>query len=77
MICVLVTAVLDCPPGTIPRICEENNEKYCEYSCAVDNGGCPEGTQCAEVVVPTCNPGQCCSRFSINCSGKWIINDHV
>ena len=78
MICLLVTEEQQCPPGTIRRICKETNEAYCEYSCAIDNGGCPEGSQCVEVGVPTCNPGQCCSPVNITCpSGNCIINDYV
>ena len=69
MICVLITVEQHCPPGTIRRICEETNETYCEYSCDIDNGGCAEGFQCEQVKVPTCNPGQCCSRYNITCSG--------
>ena len=53
--------------------CNNTNETYCEYSCTVDNGGCPEGSQCSEVAVPTCNPGQCCSRINVTCSGNCII----
>ena len=77
VICVLITVVPQCPPGSIRKICEETNEAYCEYTCAVDNGGCPDGSQCAEVAVPTCNPGQCCSRVNITCSGNCNINDYV
>ena len=77
MICLLVTEVQQCPLGTIRKICKETNETYCEYSCAADNGGCPEGSQCAEVAVPTCNPGQCCSPVNITCSGNCSINDYV
>ena len=76
-ICVLITVAClskQCPTGTICTICEETNVTYCEYSCDVDNGGCPEGSQCAEVAVPTCNPGHCCSRVNITCSGDCIIN---
>ena len=66
-----------CPPGTICKHCEETNETYCEYSCAIDNGGCPEGSQCAEDDVLICNHGQCCSHVNITCSGNCIINDNV
>ena len=78
--CVLITVAClskQCPTGTKCRICKATNETYCEYSCAVDNGGCPEGSQCAEVAVPTCNPGQCCSRVNITCSGNCIINGNL
>ena len=80
MICVLITVAClsqQCPAGAMCKICEETNETYCEYSCTVDNGGCPRTSQCAEVAVPTCNPGQCCSHVNITCSGNCIINDHV
>ena len=80
IICVLLTVACllqQCPPGTICRVCKETNEAYCEHSCAVDNGGCLEGSQCAEVEVPTCNPGQCSSRVNTTCSGNCIINVYV
>ena len=80
MICVLITAAClsqQCPTGTICRVCEETGKAYCEYSCAVGNGGCPEGAQCAEVAVPTCKPDQCCSHVNITCSGNCITNDYV
>ena len=80
MICVLITVACllqQCPTGTICRVCEETKEAYCEYSCAVHNGGCPGGSKCAEVAIPTCNPGQCCSRVNVTCSGNCIINNYV
>ena len=48
-------------------------DRYCNYSCAIDNGGCAQGEQCIEVPNLNCNPGQCCSPVSINCSGKYFI----
>ena len=77
MICVLIAVGClskQCPTGSECRICEETKQAYCEYSCAFNNGGCPEDTQCSEVAVPTCNPGQCCSQFNITCSGNCITN---
>ena len=77
--CVSITVACllrECPPGTICRICEETGEAYCEYSCAVDNGGCPEGVRCTEVEVPTCDPGQCCSHVNVTCSGNCIMHDY-
>ena len=80
MICVLITVAClskECPSGAECERCNKTNEAYCEYSCDIDNGGCPEDSQCAQVVVPTCSPDQCCSRVNITCSGNCIINDYV
>ena len=77
MICnILITIACllrPCPPGSECRICEETGETYCVYSCAIDNGGCADGEQCAEVAVPTCEPGQCCSPVNITCGGKHYV----
>ena len=59
-----------CPPGSICRICGETGRAYCEYSCAVDNGGCNEGNRCLQQNVPTCNSDKCCSPVNITCQGK-------
>ena len=61
-----------CPPGSICRTCNEIGRAYCEYSCAVDNGGCDKGSQCVQENVPTCYPDQCCSSVNITCEGKII-----
>ena len=66
-----------CPSGSECRICNATGETYCVYSCAIDNGGCAEGEQCAEVAVPTCQPGQCCSPVNITCGGKHIMYDYI
>ena len=59
-----------CPNGSVCRVCEESGEAYCVYSCAIDHGGCAEEEQCTEVAVPACNPGECCSNITIECTGK-------
>ena len=66
-----------CPPGSECRVCNATGEAYCVYSCDIDNGGCAEGNQCAEVAVPSCNHGQCCSPVNIACSGKCIMYAYV
>ena len=68
---------LQCPNGSRCRVWNETGEPYCEYSCAVSNGGCDEGSQCIEVDVPTCSPGQCCSPVNITCLRMLIMIDHV
>ena len=73
MICILITVAClshQCPPGSRCEICKETGLPYCVFSCAIDNGGCEVGNQCAEVAVPSCMPGQCCSPVNITCSGK-------
>ena len=61
-----------CPNGSMCKICSETGIRYCEYTCVVDNGGCDEGSQCIEVDVPECSPGQCCSPVNITCQGTYI-----
>ena len=56
-----------CPNGSHCRVCEANGNAYCEFSCSVDNGGCPAGSTCTESGI-TCPPDQCCSP-QINCEG--------
>ena len=51
-------------------MCNTTGLPYCEYSCAIDNGGCGEGRRCAEVNVSTCDSDQCCSTVNITCQGK-------
>ena len=63
-----------CPPGSNCTICEATGERYCNYSCAIDNGGCTDAEQCTEVAVPDCNPGECCSPVNVTCSGKHFIS---
>ena len=77
MLITLACLLKQCPPGTRCRVCDETKQAYCEYSCAANNGGCPEGDRCAEVTIPDCEPGQCCSRVNVTCSGNCIINDYV
>ena len=61
-----------CLRGSICKICNETRGAYCEYTCAVDNGGCDEGSQCVEVAVPTCSPGQCCSPVNSTCISTYV-----
>ena len=56
-----------CPRGSICRVCEQNGNAYCEFSCSIDNGGCPSESTCAESGV-ACPTGQCCSP-QIDCEG--------
>ena len=84
-VCILYTLVakslaclsVQCPNGSRCKVLNETGETYCEYSCAVDNGGCHEGSQCIEVDVPTCSPGQCCSPVNITCLRMLIMIDNV
>jgi len=62
-----------CPRGSVCRVCNRTRRAYCEYTCARDNGGCDTGSQCIEVYVPTCSPGQCCSPVNITCQSMLII----
>ena len=62
-----------CPTGSNCTICEATGERYCNYSCAIDNGGCTDLEQCTEVAVPDCNPGECCSPVNVTCSGKHLL----
>ena len=57
---------VQCPFGSRCRLWNETRTPYCEYSCDVDNGGCGE-SQCIEVNVSTCTPGQCCSPVNVTC----------
>ena len=66
-----------CPRGSVCKVCNDTREAYCEYTCADDNGGCDEGSQCIEVDVPTCSPGQCCSPVNITCQGMLMMMDSV
>ena len=59
-----------CPTGSQCKLCNETGLLYCEYSCAVDNGGCCEGRLCTTVGVPSCNDGECCSPVEIICEGS-------
>ena len=58
-----------CPSGSICRECQQTGSAYCEYSCSINNGGCPEGATCRET-PNTCPPGQCCSLVNVTCEGK-------
>ena len=57
-------------------MCNDTGLPYCEYSCAVDNGGCDEGRRCVEVDVPSCGADQCCSHVNITCQGK-LLSEHL
>ena len=66
----IVCSVYNCPPGSECNVCNETGLPYCEYSCAIDNGGCGEGVNCIEENIPSCNFGECCSPVKINCEGN-------
>ena len=59
-----------CPNGSQCKVCSKTGLPYCEYSCAVDNGGCGEGRLCTTVDVLSCNDGECCSPIEITCQGN-------
>ena len=50
----------ECPRGSVCRVCEETGRPYCEFSCLIDNGGCPLDARCVSTSI-SCPPGQCCS----------------
>ena len=60
-----------CPPGSECKVCGLTNTAYCDFSCSIDNGGCPEDETCTEVAVP-CPPGVCCSA-NITCGGSYVL----
>ena len=60
----------ECPNGSQCKLCSETGLPCCEYSCAVDNGGCGEGRLCTTVDVPSCNDGEGCSPDNITCEGN-------
>ena len=60
----LYTATVDClnfqcPIGSECRVCHTTGLPYCEYSCAIDNGGCGPAARCTEVVIPSPTAEQC------------------
>ena len=66
--CVLIS-IECCPAGLTRRVCDEAGTiSCCEYSCAIDNGGCDEGSCCEEVTNPSNNTSDCCP--SITCQRK-------
>ena len=65
-LCIACRSV-QCPNGSRCRVWNGTRLTYCEYSCDIDNGGCANESQCEEVDVPTCSPGQCCSRVNVTC----------
>ena len=40
-----------CPTGSICRVFKPTCEAYCEPSCNIDNGGCPNYQSCSLQVV--------------------------
>ena len=74
-IMLLACFLTQCPNGSRCITCNDSGTAYCKKSCDYENGGCNEGRRCVEVVVPTCSPGQCCSRVDIRCPGNIIIHD--
>ena len=59
-----------CPPGSERKECNETGSSCCEYSCAIDNGGCDDGRRCVEVINPSNNASECCSSVDIICQGN-------
>ena len=61
------------PPGAQCEECEDGQTKFV-YSCDHNNGGCSDEERCTEVANPTCNPGECCSNVTIQCTGKHVAS---
>jgi len=61
----------ECPNGSMCRVCNETGLAYCEFSCSINYGGCPEHSTCIETPVTSCLPGQCCSPINITCERKF------
>ena len=61
-----------CPRGSISKVCNKTRTKYCVHTRDVDNGGCDAGSQCVEIDVPACSPGQCCSPVNITCPSTYV-----
>ena len=61
------------PPGARCEECEDGQTKFV-YSCDHNNGGCSDEERCTEVANPTCNPGECCSNVTIQCTGKHVAS---
>ena len=57
-----------CPAGSIRRVCDTIS--CCEYSCAIDNGGCEEGSRCVQETNPSNNTNDCCQSVNITCQRK-------
>ena len=72
---ILACFLTQCPNGSRCITCNDSDKTYCEKSCDYKNGGCKE--ESVEVVVLTCNPGQCCSRVDITCPGKLMNYDYA
>ena len=61
------------PPGARCEECEASGEPYYVYSCDYGHGGCRDDQRCIEMPVSTCNPGECCSSVTIECTGKHYV----
>jgi len=60
--------------------CVECNQThfYCDQSCNFQNGGCPAGSNCTEVIDESCDiDNECCSHFEVICSSKFKISIQV
>ena len=58
-------------------MCNETGSPYCEYSCAVDNGGCGEGRLCTTVDALSCKDGECFSPVDVTCQGNVEQLEHA
>ena len=63
-----------CPIGSECKVCDTTGLPYCEYSCAIDNGGCRAEALCTEVPIRSPDPQECILT-EINC--KSIGNKEI
>ena len=66
---VIACTELQCPNGSICRVCNHTGMPYCEYSCTIDNGGCSQGARCVEQTAE-CASDECCSPV-VTCGSKF------
>ena len=60
-----------CPTGSQCKVNETAHQAYCEASCDLDNGGCPDDSICLlrQVTCESypCPPAvQCLSKYSVH-----------
>ena len=56
--CVDPCATVRCGPGTACKVYEPTKEAFCEPSCDIQNGGCPDNRQC-QLISVTCKRAPC------------------
>ena len=62
-----------CPAGSERRVCNETDTiSCCKSSCAIDNGGCEEGSRCVEVTNPSSNTSDCCPSVTCKKSNETL-----